>query len=151
MSKLKEFQLTTNITQYRDQKYPKKPPQDVVTRWWSTYRSLWRTRWLKKAIKGLIVTEQVTIEDLTPDEWSILHQIEIALETMAYWQRILEGDTYVTGSLVCVAIYKIREAYENIISSAEADPSVITLLLEYRELLRSSFYSHGINCSYCKM
>ncbi len=127
MSKLKEFQLTTNITQYRDQKHPKKPLQDVVTRWWSTYRSLRRTRWLKKAIKGLIVTEQVTIEDLSPVEWSILHQVEIALETMAYWQRILEGDTYVTGSLVCVAIYKIREAYVNIISSAEADPSVIDL------------------------
>ena len=120
MSKLKEFQLTTNITQYRDQKHPKKPLQDVVTRWWSTYRSLRRTRWLKKAIKGLIVTEQVTIEDLSPVEWSILHQIEIALATMAYWQRILEGDTYVTGSLVCVAIYKIREAYDNIISSAES-------------------------------
>ena len=127
MSKLKEFQLTSNITQYRDQNHPKKPLQDVVTRWWSTYRSLRRTRWLKKAIKGLIVTEQVTIEDLSPDEWKILHQIEIVLETMAYWQRILEGDNYVTGSLVCVAIYKIREAYENIISSTEADPSVVDL------------------------
>jgi len=122
MAKLKEFQMTSNIVQYRDQKQPKKPLQDVVTRCWSTYRSLRRTRWLKKAIKGLIVTEQVS-----PDEWKILHQIEIVLETMACWQRILEGDKYITGSLVCVAIFKIREAYVDNIESTEADPSVVDL------------------------
>jgi len=145
MSKLKEFQLTSNLTQYRDQKHPNKPLQDVVTRWWSTYRSLRRTRWLKKAIKSLIVTEQVTIEDLSPDEWKILHQIEIVLETMAYWQRILDGDKYVTGSLVCVAIYKIREAYEDIISSTETNPSVVDeSLCTFTSIIIQYFINHQL-------
>jgi len=46
---------------------------------------------------------------------------------MAYWQRILERDKYITRSLVCVAIFKIREAYVDNVESTEADPSVVDL------------------------
>jgi len=66
------------------------------------------------------------MENLSPDELEILHQIEIVLEKMAYWQRILEGDKYITKSLVCVAIFKILEAYVDNIES-KADPSVVDL------------------------
>ena len=86
MGKLLDFQRNSTIEEYKNQKKPKKPLQDVVTRWWSTYRSLRRLRWLKKAIKGLIATGEVSIGDLSADEWLCLHQIEIVLETMAYWQ-----------------------------------------------------------------
>jgi len=62
---------------------------------------------LKKAIKCLLVSEEITCQDLTDTEWLILHQNEIVLETIAKFQCILEGESYVTGSLVTVAVYQI--------------------------------------------
>ena len=44
-------------------------------------------------------------------EWMVLHQIEISLTTMAKWQHILEGENYITGSLVPIAVFRIRRAY----------------------------------------
>ena len=127
MKKLLDFQRDSNIKEYKDQVHAKKTLQDVITRWWSTYRSLRRTRWLKKAIKGLIASEQISVEDLTPDEWLVMHQIEIVLETMAYYQRILEGEKYVTGSLCVIAVYQIRKAYVDIIACEDTSESVIAL------------------------
>ena len=127
MGKLLDFQRNSTIEEYKNQKKPKKPLQDVVTRWWSTYRSLRRLRWLKKAIKGLIATGEVSIEDLSADEWLCLHQIEIVLETMAYWQRILEGEKYVTGSLSTVAVYQVRQAFEDAIGSEHTEEPVKNL------------------------
>jgi hypothetical protein len=46
-------------------------------------------------------------------EWAILHQIEIALETMAHFQHVLEGEFYVTASLVPIWIYQIRRTTKN--------------------------------------
>lgn len=110
--KLLDFQRNSRIPEYRDQPHPKKLLQDVITRWWSTFRSLRCARFLKKAIKGLLATEEISCENLTPLEWGILHQIEIALETMAHFQRVLEGENYVTASLVSVAVYQIRKNYQ---------------------------------------
>ena len=83
MGKLLSFQRSSNIEEYNNQDRTKKTLQDVITRWWSTFRSLRRFRWLKKAIKVIIATEQVMLDDLTTEEWLLLHQIEIVLETMA--------------------------------------------------------------------
>jgi hypothetical protein len=44
-------------------------------------------------------------------EWAILHQIEIALETMAHFQHVLEGEFYVTAPLVSIVVYQIRKNY----------------------------------------
>lgn len=126
MGKLLDFQRTSTIEEYQNQERPKKTLQDVITRWWSTFRSLRRLRWLKKAIaiKGLIGSEQIILDDLTADEWLVLHQIEIVLETMAYWQRILEGNKYVTGSLSAVAVYQIRATYVDVIESELAEEPI---------------------------
>jgi hypothetical protein len=43
---------------------------------------------------------------------------------MAFWQRVLEGEKYVTGSLVPVAIYTIRQSFLQVITSQAADPVV---------------------------
>ena len=68
-----------------------------------------RLRWLKHAIVALHSTDEVDCDMLSKDQWAILHQIEITLTTMAKFQRILEGECYVTGSLVTLAIYRIRK------------------------------------------
>jgi hypothetical protein len=43
---------------------------------------------------------------------------------MAFWQRVLEGDKYVTGSLVPVAVYTIPQSFLQVIASQAADPVV---------------------------
>jgi hypothetical protein len=124
MGKLLDFQRTTEIDEYKEQAQPKKTIQDVVTRWWSTYRSMRRLRFLKKAIKSPIALELIKCEDLSNDEWSVLHQIEISLETMADYQRLLEGECYVTGSMVSVAVFQIRKSYLDVIACDHTDDAV---------------------------
>ncbi len=127
MAKLLQFQRDSNYKIYKDQPLPKKTLQDVETRWWSTFRSLRRLRFLKKAIRALIASEEVSCKDLTDDEWKILHQVEITLEPMAEFQRILEGESYVTGSLVPVAVYQIRKSYQQVIECADTEATVVDL------------------------
>jgi hypothetical protein len=52
MTKLLDFQHASHLSIYKDQHQPKKPLQDVVTRWWSTYCSITRLRFLKNAIRS---------------------------------------------------------------------------------------------------
>jgi len=78
-SKLLNFQSKSDVKEYKEQPRPKKLLQDVVTRWWSTYRMLRRARFLKKAIMGLLAAEEVSCDTMSASEWAILHQIEINL------------------------------------------------------------------------
>jgi hypothetical protein len=64
------------------------------------------------------------LENLTLQEWKLYHQVEITLQIMAFWQRILEGEKYVTGSLVPVAIYTICQSFMQVITSDGSDPVV---------------------------
>jgi hypothetical protein len=43
---------------------------------------------------------------------------------MAFWQRVFEGEKYVTGSLIPVAIYTICQSFLQFIASQAADPVV---------------------------
>ena len=43
---------------------------------------------------------------LDATQWAVLAQIEVALKTMAFFERILEGENYVAGSLVPLAIFQ---------------------------------------------
>jgi hypothetical protein len=64
------------------------------------------------------------LENLTLQEWKLCHQVEITLQTMAFWQCILEGEKYVTGSLIPVAIYTICQSFLQVIASDGSDPVV---------------------------
>ena len=127
-SKLLNFQSKSDVKEYKEQPRPKKILQDVVTRWWSTYRMLRRARFLKKAIMGLLAAEEVSCDTMSASEWAILHQIEITLETMAHFQRVLEGEYYVTASLVPIAVYQIRKKYQEVINSAHSLEEVKNLV-----------------------
>jgi hypothetical protein len=59
--------------------------------------------------------------------WAILHQIEIALETMAQFQHVLEGEFYVTASLVPIAVYQIRKNYQEVLNNAHSIDGVKAL------------------------
>ena len=122
--KLKNQQHESSLKKYSGQ--PKNILQDVKTRWWSTYRMLKRLRFLREAISHYFVDypEEADAVAITTQEWKIYYQIEITLKTMGFWQRVLEGEKYVTGSLVPVAIYTIRQSFLQVIASQAADPVV---------------------------
>ena len=56
-----------------------------------------------------------------------MHQIEITLSPMARFQRILEAEAVVTGSLVPLALYQIRKAYVVVCGSDATADAVKTL------------------------
>ena len=93
MSQLLGIQRQGGIARYARQFTAVKTLQDVVTRWWSTFRSLKRLCWLKPAINTLKAQELITCDIPSDEQWVILHQIEISLQTMAGWQRALEGES----------------------------------------------------------
>jgi hypothetical protein len=51
-------------------------------------------------------------------------QVEVTLQTVAFWQRILEGEKYITGLLIPVAIFTIRQSFLQVIASAGSDQVV---------------------------
>lgn len=114
VGKLIKFQNSTECEQYAG-KRAVKLLQDVITRWWSTYRSCRRALHLKTAIVTLVTTGQLEVVIPTDDQWTIIEQIAITLEPMAKWQKTLEGEDYVTGSLVVLAIFRIRKQFTDVI------------------------------------
>ncbi len=122
--KLKDQQQESSLPKYSSQ--PKNILQDVKTRWWSTYCMLKRLQFLREAISHYVVDNphDTDLENLTLQEWKLCHQVEITLRKIAFWQRILEGEKYVTGSLVPVAIYTICQLFLQVIASDGSDPVV---------------------------
>ena len=122
--KLKDQQHKSSLAKYSGQ--PKNILQDVKTRWWSTYRMLKRLRFLREAIAHYFVDypEEADTVTITAQEWKICYQIEITLRTMGFWQRVLEGEKYVTGSLVPLAIYSIRQSFLQVIASEASEQAV---------------------------
>ncbi len=127
-TKLKDQQKESSLAKYSGQ--PKNILQDVKTRWWSTYRMLKRLRFLQEAISHYVVDNPHDSDhvNLMHEEWRLCHQVKITLQTMAFWQQILEGEKYITGSLVPVAIYTIRQSFLQVIASVGSDPVVKKLM-----------------------
>ena len=108
-------------------KIPLKPLQDVVTRWWSTYRMLSRLRYLRMAIQNLIFNKSITATDLTQDQYEILEDVEKLLEPTAIAQKYLEGEKYPTISLVPFFLHSIRRQYEDMANDDTKSGPVVNL------------------------
>lgn len=83
-----------------------------------------RLLFLKTIIRDMIDDDVIDLEDLTAYEWKICNQVCVTLTTMVHWQRVLEGEKYVTGSLVPLAIASIRSSYITVIRSNATLPMV---------------------------
>jgi len=81
--KLKDQQEASILAKYSGQ--PKNVIQDVRTRWWSTFHMLKRLLFLKEAISHYLVDycDECDLENLSPKDWQLIHQVEITLGTMA--------------------------------------------------------------------
>ena len=75
--------------------------QDVSTRWWSTYSMLERMLHLKPYII-LMVRENLLLPtiNLTNEQWMIVEDVCAILAPFKYVQKIMEGEKYVTVSLI---------------------------------------------------
>jgi len=95
--------------------------QDVITRWWSTYSMLERFLFLKKDIKeyshrnrGFRKTKSTNkIEDLLPDEWEALEDLQSLLKPFMVVMEVLQGNHFVTSSIVPAIISHIQSNLEN--------------------------------------
>jgi hypothetical protein len=61
------------------------------------------------------------------EEWLVLDQLQKMMETMAHSQQILKGESYVTGSLVAVAVFRIRQGYAEVIECDDTERSIKSL------------------------
>ena len=95
--------------------------QDVKTRWWSTYMMLERLCKLKAAIKDMFYhefryrrqsTKRTALEkyELTEEDFCCLEDVLHVLLPFKVAQEALEGDKYVTLSLLPLLVHQIREA-----------------------------------------
>lgn len=106
---------------------PLKVIQDVETRWWSTHSCLERLVFLKPAVQmheaELGRASRATYQPLLSDvDWAIIELLVPLLEPFMVVQRLLEGEKYVTVSLVVPAIQGLRFGLRDGIAALQADP-----------------------------
>ena len=89
--------------------------QDIITRWWSTYTMCERFRKLQKPLNKLLPLVQPNKRPkgcftFTTHEWADLEDILLLLKPFMYLQRMMEGQQYVTNSMIPFAIFTIRQS-----------------------------------------
>ena len=99
---------------------PKKVIQDVRTRWWSTYAAIERLILLKPYLSILEVEDHLKC-NLKDEDWEILREVESLLQPFMILQKILEGQQYVTMSLVPYFISKARAGLQTVATTARSD------------------------------
>ena len=81
---------------------------DVVTRWWSTWMMCQRLVFLRPYLTVMVATQKLSATFmLTEPQWGIVQEIVHILEPFMIVQKQLEGEKYVTISLVPYLIWKV--------------------------------------------
>lgn len=95
--------------------HPQTVVADVATRWWSTYNMC--NRLLQLKIYFHVMSEQHGLTlNLNDAEWGELKLINDLLKPFMHIQRILEGEKYVTGSLVLLLISIARNNLKKMVA-----------------------------------
>ena len=79
---------------------------------------------LREAIGGLQGANEIECTSPTDLQWDILEDVQQTLKAPAELQRVLEGESYITGFLTPFAIYKIRCGYKEVIEDDSTVESV---------------------------
>jgi hypothetical protein len=72
--------------------------------------------------EGLLVNK-----NLNDEQWIIVRDTVTVLKPFMCTQRLLEGEAYVTISMIPVMIWKVRKGLEDVIESPESSRHVIEL------------------------
>ena len=110
--------------------------QDVVTRWWSTFSMCERLIILRPVLTalegiegGIFVPEDVR---LTATEWTIIEMGKVVLAPLMFAQQVLEGELYVTNSLVVPILHELRTGLQAELARQRAmvtaDPNAVNIV-----------------------
>ncbi len=97
--------------------------QDVATRWWSTYSMCERLLRLRPYF-SLMEAEGQLKKNLTNAQWMVVKDTTALLEPFMCAQRLLEGECYVTISMIAFIVWKIRRGLLAAIESPESSQHV---------------------------
>lgn len=100
--------------------------QDVTTRWWSTFTMCERLIRLRPYL-CLMEAEGSLDKNLNDAQWSIIKDTTILLEPFMCAQKLLEGESYVTVSMIPFIIWKIRKGLLDAIESPNSSVPVVRL------------------------
>ena len=107
--------------------------QDVTTRWWSTWSMIARLLQLKRALQSLHRDELLDI-GLTEAQWTILAMLEKVLRPFMQVQKALEGDKYVSLSLVPYLLSTLRANLQAVATPESAVKQIaIQMLTEFNQ------------------
>ena len=93
------------------------PIQDVTTRWWSTYSMCDCLLRLRNYIALLADEGKLNFNNLTNSQWTIVEDLHCLLKPFMIAQKLLEGQAYVTISLVPYMIYKMQKCLQQAMNS----------------------------------
>jgi hypothetical protein len=105
---------------------PVKCIQDVTTRWWSTYSMCERLLHLRPYFY-LMEADGSLDKNLTEVQWMIIKDTTVLLQPFMFAQRLLEGETYVTVSMIAYIIWKVRKGLVAAIESPNSSLHVMEL------------------------
>jgi hypothetical protein len=112
--------------------------QDVTTRWWSTYTMCERLLRLKLYLNLMQDGGDLTC-NLTESQWCILSDLHILLRPFMIAQKLMEGEAYVTISLIPYMIYKIRKGLQSAIKKLTASHYVRSIATEMLVVFNTHF------------
>lgn len=106
-SKLIELQTVMHVEGHDN---PVELVEDVATRWWTTYSMLERLYDLRKVISNVgDAFPKVNEKYLTEGQWVLIKGIVQLLKPFMTVQKLLEGDSYVTMSVLPIMIDRLRK------------------------------------------
>jgi hypothetical protein len=100
--------------------------QDVTTRWRSTY-SMCECLLRLRPYFSLMEAEGQLKKNLTNTQWMVVKDTTALLEPFMCAQRLLEGESYITISMIAFIVWKIRRGLLNAIASQESSQHVVHL------------------------
>ncbi|KAG7367552.1 hAT family C-terminal dimerization domain containing protein [Nitzschia inconspicua] len=123
-------------------KIPKGVVAEIVTRWWSTLAMVERLLELKEPIDLMFVDSQLgDCQRLEGADWDNLKLVAELLKPFKEAQKMLEGDTYVTASMVPLAVKKLRGSLMSLASpenSTTSRPFAQALLRDFEDRWRKA-------------
>jgi hypothetical protein len=136
LSKLKLLQDQLNANKLpADRMKVVVPIQDIVTRWWSTYSMCERAVRLRPHIDtmaGIGQQNRIT-NNLSVPQWRVIDDIVKILRPFMLAQKLLEGESYVTISLVPRVIHNLRQNIEIALAEPDNSEYVTTLLTDLKK------------------
>ena len=109
---------------------PKRVIQDVATRWWSTYAMLDRLLELKPFFQMMQQYDGLNC-NLSDSQWSIASNLVVSLKPFMVLQQFLEGEHYVTNSVIPFLLNAVRGRL-NAVSSSGMNASVVEALTQLK-------------------